>query len=90
MVTPNSLRLSYTPAFFSTSAAIGTVVFTGLVIMPTQAFGHTTAIFSANAFTMPAFTLNRSARSIPGLRATPAETRTTSAPSSAGVGSSPA
>lgn len=32
--------LSYTPAFFSTSAAIATVVFTGLVIIPMQACGQ--------------------------------------------------
>ncbi len=43
VVTPNSLFLSYTPAFFSTSAAMATVVFTGLVMMPMHAFGQVVA-----------------------------------------------
>ena len=90
VVTPNRRFLSYTPAFFSTSAAIATVVFTGLVMMPINAFGQVLAIFSTRLRTIPAFTLNRSERSMPGLRATPAEIRTISAPSNAGVGSSPA
>ena len=89
VVTPNNLRLSYTPAFFNTSAAIATVVFTGLVIIPTQAFGQVAATFSIKLRTIPALILNKSERSIPGLRATPAEINTTSAPFNAGVGSSP-
>ncbi len=89
VVTPNSLFLSYTPAFFSTSAAIATVVFTGLVMIPIHAFGQVLATCCTRFFTIPALTLNRSERSIPGLRATPAEISTTSAPSSAGVASSP-
>ena len=39
--------------------------------------------------TIPALMLNRSERSMPGLRATPAEISTTSAPTRAGLGSSP-
>ena len=58
-------------------------------MIPTQAFGQVTATFSIKPRTMPALILNKSDRSIPGLRATPAEINTTSAPSSAGVGSSP-
>ena len=89
VVTPNNLFLSYTPAFFSTSAAMATVVLTGLVMIPMQAFGAVLAICCTRFFTIPALTLNRSERSMPGLRATPAEMRTTSAPTSAGVASSP-
>ncbi len=87
--TPNSRFLSYTPAFFSTSAAIATVVFTGLVMTPISAFGAVVATCSIRLRTIPALTLNRSARSMPGLRATPAEISTTSAPCRAGVASSP-
>ena len=86
---PNNLRLSYTPALFKTSAAIATVVFTGFVITPIQAVGATSATLPTNVLIMPALILNKSERSIPGLRATPAEIKTTSAPSSASVGSIP-
>merc|ERR1712042_2232 len=37
VVTPNSLLGSYTLCFLNTSAAIGTVELTGLVMIPTQA-----------------------------------------------------
>ena len=68
---------------------MATVVLTGLVITPIKALGAVVATCSIRLRTMPAFTLNRSARSIPGLRATPAEISTTSAPCKAGVASSP-
>ena len=73
VVTPNRRRLSQTPAFFSTSAAMATVVLTGLVMMPISAFGREAAHFSTRFLTIPALMLNRSERSMPGLRATPAE-----------------
>ena len=59
-------------------------------MIPMHAFGQVTATFSIKLRTMPALMLNKSERSMPGLRATPAEISTTSAPFNAGVGSSPA
>ena len=72
----------------NTSATIGTVPLTGLVITPTNAFGQLAAMPSANTLIMPAFTLNKSARSIPGLRGIPAGIKTISAPVNAPLRSS--
>ena len=44
VVTPNSLRLSYTPADLRTSAKMGTVEFTGLEMIRKHAFGHAFAL----------------------------------------------
>src|SRR5471030_3054040 len=54
-----------------------------------HAFGQVLATCSIRLRTIPALTLNKSERSIPGLRATPAEISTTSAPTNAGVASTP-
>ncbi len=56
---------------------------TGLVITPTNALGQLATMPSANTLIIPAFTLNKSARSIPGLRGIPAGIITISAPESA-------
>ena len=71
------------------SAAIATVVLTGFVIIPIKAFGQLSAQEETRFFTIPALILNRSERSIPGLRAIPAEIKTMSAFTRAGEGSSP-
>lgn len=60
------------PAFCSTSAAMGTVLLTGLEMMATQAAGQCCAMPCARPRTMPALMLNRSSRVMPGLRGTPA------------------
>ena len=65
------------------------MAFTGLVIIPIRAFGQTSAAFATKSRTIPALILNKSARVIPGLRATPAGINTTSAPSNALPKSSP-
>ena len=70
--TPNNLRLSYTPFLRNISAANGTNVFTGLLTIPTHASGHTSATFSTKFLMMLPLILNKSARVMPGLRATPA------------------
>mmetsp|Transcript_35815 Transcript_35815/g.41783 ORF Transcript_35815/g.41783 Transcript_35815/m.41783 type:complete len:246 (-) Transcript_35815:247-984(-) len=88
VVTPNSLRGSNTPAFFSTSAAMGTVLLTGFEMIPIIAFGHVRAHSSARLFTIDAFVLNRSSRVMPGLRGTPAGMITMSAPARALAASS--
>lgn len=59
---------------------MGTQVLTGLVIMATIALGHCLAMFVAMSLIMPALTLKRSSRVIPGLRGTPAGITTTSEP----------
>lgn len=63
----------------STSAAIGTVEFTGLEIMPMRAFGHAMEQALAKSRTIEALVLKRSSRVMPGLRGTPAGMMTTSA-----------
>lgn len=60
VVTPKSLRGLYTPCFFKVSAKIGTVEFTGLLIIKKNASGENFAPASANPFTMLALVLNRS------------------------------
>ena len=62
---------------------------TGLVIIPIRALGQLSAQEETRFFTIPALILNKSERSMPGLRATPAEINTISAFSKAGEGSSP-
>mmetsp|Transcript_23796 Transcript_23796/g.67295 ORF Transcript_23796/g.67295 Transcript_23796/m.67295 type:complete len:203 (+) Transcript_23796:464-1072(+) len=83
VVTPTSFCGLYTPAFFKTSAAIGTVLLTGLEMIAIMASGQYSAHPSTNVWTMLALVLNRSSRVIPGLRGTPAGMTTTSAPSKA-------
>jgi len=77
------------PFCSKTPAAIATVVLTGLVMMQISAFGQVSAQAPTRFLTIPALILKRSERSIPGLRATPAEIKTISALSKAGDGSSP-
>lgn len=67
LVTPKRRFGSKTPAFLRTSAAMGTVEFTGLEIMRTNAFGQTSATPLISVSTMPALTLKRSSRVMPGL-----------------------
>jgi len=90
VVTPNSLFLLYTPAFLSTSAHMGTVELTGLLMMSSAALGATCAATLAMLATMPALMEKRSSRDMPGLRGTPAGTTMTSASFSAPAMSSPA
>lgn len=66
------LVLCRLPARLNTSAAIGTVELTGLLMIATHASGHAAAIPSHRVATMPALMLNRSSRVMPGLRGTPA------------------
>merc|ERR1719464_1315239 len=54
-----------------------------------QALGHTSAQAVTKVLTIPAFTLNKSSRVIPGLRGTPAGMTTTSQPSKDFFRSSP-
>jgi len=82
-VTPISFFGSYTPRVFKTSAAIGTVELTGLEMTRSIAAGACVATAAVRSRTMPALTLKRSSRVIPGFRGTPAGIRTTSAPWSA-------
>ncbi len=84
VVTPNRRLGSYTPAIFSTSAAMGTVEFTGLLIILTIACGQCFATPSINVRTIPALILNKSSLVIPGFLGTPAGIITKSIPSSAG------
>ena len=60
-----SIYSTYTPAFFSTSAKIGTVLLTGLLIIRNIALGHALAQTSARDFTMEALVLKRSSLVIP-------------------------
>ncbi|KAJ6290505.1 hypothetical protein OIU76_028129 [Salix suchowensis] len=80
VVTPKSFFGSYTPFFFKTSAAIGTVELTGLLIMWMKASGQLSATASTKVFTMLALMLKRSSRVIPGFLGTPAGMTTTSTP----------
>mmetsp|Transcript_36749 Transcript_36749/g.55476 ORF Transcript_36749/g.55476 Transcript_36749/m.55476 type:complete len:222 (+) Transcript_36749:579-1244(+) len=89
VVTPNNLLGSKTPAAFKTSAAMGTVEFTGLEMMRMQALGQALAQPATKFFTILALMLNKSSRVMPGLRGTPAGITTTSQPSRAFVRSSP-
>ena len=59
------------PARLKTSAAIGTVLLTGLLMIATHASGHAWAMPSHRPATMPALMLKRSSRVMPGLRGTP-------------------
>ena len=52
--------------------------------MPINAFGQVSAQAETRFFTIPALILKRSDRSIPGLRATPADINTISAFTKAG------
>lgn len=63
--------------FFKTSAAIGMVELTGLVMMPMNALGHTLAQAVTKSLTMLAFVLNKSSLVMPGLRGRPAGIITT-------------
>mmetsp|Transcript_9001 Transcript_9001/g.26978 ORF Transcript_9001/g.26978 Transcript_9001/m.26978 type:complete len:228 (+) Transcript_9001:539-1222(+) len=81
--TPNSFSFLYTLCFLRISAAMGTVEFTGLLMMLITALGACLATPSMRVFTIPALMLKRSSRVIPGLRGTPAGMTTRSAPSSA-------
>ena len=58
-------------------------------MIPISALGQLSAQEETRFFTIPALILNKSERSMPGLRATPAEINTISAFSKAGEGSSP-
>ena len=80
IVTPKSRFGSKVPAFLKTSAAIGTVELTGLLITLTIAFGQHLTIPSQSVLTIPALMLNRSSLVIPGLRGTPAGMITRSIP----------
>ncbi|EPY32646.1 malate dehydrogenase [Strigomonas culicis] len=80
VVTPKSLRGSYAPAFFSASAATGTVLLTGLLMTPMIALGEFLPTALARVCTMFALVLKRSSRVMPGLRGTPAGMSTRSTP----------
>lgn len=80
IVTPRSRFGSKVPALLKTSAAIGTVEFTGLLIKLTIAFGQHLAIPSQRVLTIPALMLNRSSLVIPGFLGTPAGIITRSMP----------
>ena len=80
VVTPKSFFGSNTPLALSTSAAMGTVAFTGLEMMLMSASGQCSAIPSTRLLTMPALMLKRSSRVMPGLRGTPAGMMTRSQP----------
>lgn len=80
IVTPKTRFGSKTPAFLKTSAAIGTVELTGLLIMLTIAFGQHLAIASQRVLTIPALMLKRSSLVIPGFLGTPAGMITRSIP----------
>ena len=59
------------PLLLHTSAAMGTVLLTGLEIMATQAPGQALVTASHRLLTIEALMLKRSSRVIPGLRGTP-------------------
>jgi len=65
-----------------TSAKIGTIELTGLVTIKNMADGQCAAAIFAVLATIPALTLNKSSRVIPGFRGTPAGMITISLPSS--------
>mmetsp|Transcript_43590 Transcript_43590/g.103590 ORF Transcript_43590/g.103590 Transcript_43590/m.103590 type:complete len:239 (+) Transcript_43590:340-1056(+) len=72
VVTPSSLRGSYTPCFLRTAEAMGTVELTGFEMIRSIAFGQFLAQASMRVATMDALVLKRSSRVMPGLRGTPA------------------
>mmetsp|Transcript_19145 Transcript_19145/g.49104 ORF Transcript_19145/g.49104 Transcript_19145/m.49104 type:complete len:205 (+) Transcript_19145:418-1032(+) len=74
-LTPTILA-GFRPFFFHSSAMAGTTEFTGLTMRPTTASGQNLAQASTMFLAMPALMLSRSLRSWPGLRGTPAGTRT--------------
>src|SRR6185369_16633184 len=80
VVTPKSFLGLYTPARRKTSAQMGTVELTGLLMTRMLASGHDSAQALARSRTMEALVLKRSSRVMPGLRGTPAGMRTTSEP----------
>uniref|UniRef100_A0A0A9EUG6 Pco104294 n=1 Tax=Arundo donax TaxID=35708 RepID=A0A0A9EUG6_ARUDO len=80
VVTPRRRLGSYVPAFLKTSAAMGTVELTGLLITSTIALGQHFAIPSQRVRTIPALMLNKSSLVIPGFRGTPAGIITRSIP----------
>jgi len=80
VVTPKSFLGLYTPCFLRTSAAMGTVEFTGLEIMVMRASGQFLATPSTRPATMPALIAKRSSRVMPGFLGTPAGITTTSHP----------
>ena len=84
VVTPNNRFGSYTPASLSTSAAMGTVEFTGLLMMFIIARGQCLATPSIKVRTIPALILNKSSLVMPGFLGTPAGIMTKSMPSKAG------
>mmetsp|Transcript_16189 Transcript_16189/g.29160 ORF Transcript_16189/g.29160 Transcript_16189/m.29160 type:complete len:296 (-) Transcript_16189:433-1320(-) len=80
VVTPKTRPSLARPALRNTSTAMGTVEFTGLEMMATQAVGQCTAMASQRPWTIPALMLKRSSRVMPGLRGTPAGITTRSTP----------
>merc|ERR1719341_74607 len=80
VVTPKMVLGLYTPAFLNTSAAMGTVEFTGLEMMAIMASGQTLAAAPARVATMEALVLKRSSLVMPGFLGTPAGMTTISAP----------
>merc|ERR1719509_260951 len=88
VVTPNSFLGLYTPAILKTSATMGTVELTGLVMTAIMAVGQTLAAAAARVATMEALVTNRSSLVIPALLGTPAAMTTISAPSRADSSSS--
>ena len=80
VVTPKRRLGLYVPAFLNTSAAIGTVEFTGLLIKFTIALGQHLAMPSQRVRTIPALMLNKSSLVIPGFLGTPAGIMTRSIP----------
>mmetsp|Transcript_8810 Transcript_8810/g.21281 ORF Transcript_8810/g.21281 Transcript_8810/m.21281 type:complete len:215 (-) Transcript_8810:285-929(-) len=80
VVTPKSFFGLYFPAFLRTSAAMGTVEFTGFEMTPIRASGQWSATPCTRVRTIPALMLKRSSRVMPGLRGTPAGMITRSQP----------
>mmetsp|Transcript_19144 Transcript_19144/g.49101 ORF Transcript_19144/g.49101 Transcript_19144/m.49101 type:complete len:205 (+) Transcript_19144:418-1032(+) len=75
VVTPQIL-LASSPFCLYSSAMAGTTEFTGFTMSPRMASGQCLAHASIMPCAMPMLTFNRSARSMPGFRGTPAGTRT--------------
>mmetsp|Transcript_90746 Transcript_90746/g.277834 ORF Transcript_90746/g.277834 Transcript_90746/m.277834 type:complete len:261 (-) Transcript_90746:306-1088(-) len=71
VVTPQ-IRLLSRLSWVYNSAIAGTTEFTGLTISPMIAFGQNFAQASTKSLAIPMLTLSKSARSMPGLRGTPA------------------
>mmetsp|Transcript_6500 Transcript_6500/g.24528 ORF Transcript_6500/g.24528 Transcript_6500/m.24528 type:complete len:229 (-) Transcript_6500:341-1027(-) len=86
--TPKSFLGSYVPACLKISAAIGTVLFTGLLMMLTSAPGQFAAIATHKSRTIPALIANKSSRDIPGFLGIPAGMTTRSHPVSASASES--